>query len=323
MNTAFVYSPIFLNHETGYGHPESGARLTASISHLASRDWFKSLYQVSTAAAPRHWLEQIHTESYLDRAATVCRSGAAFLDSPDVGVSQQSFETALMAAGAPLAIADEILGGAHGINNGFALIRPPGHHAERDLALGFCLLNNVAVLARYLQRKYGLDKLVILDWDVHHGNGTQHTFEEDPSVFYISTHQYPYYPGTGAYSETGMGRGKGATLNCPLPAHSGDKEYEMAFREKIIPAIHAFKPECIIISAGFDAHQDDPLAQMCLTTDFYGWMTERVVELADYSCDGKIISVLEGGYNLQALPRCIEQHLIKLAGIPGQTCAHQ
>lgn len=315
MNTAFVYSPSFLNHEPGHDHPESSTRLTASISYLASRDWFKSLHQVTTMEAPRHWLEQIHSEEYLDRAAAACRMGAAFLDSPDVGVSRQSFETALIAAGAPLAIADEILGGARGINNGFALVRPPGHHAERDMALGFCMFNNVAILARYLQRQYGLDKLVILDWDVHHGNGTQHTFEEDPSVLYISTHQYPYYPGTGAYSETGIGRGKGATLNCPLPAHSGDVEYEMAFRDKIIPAIHAFRPECILISAGFDAHRDDPLAQMRLTTGFYGWMTERILELADYSCAGRIISVLEGGYNLQVLPLCIEQHLTKLVGI--------
>ncbi len=315
MNTAFVYNPSFLNHEPGFGHPESRARLAASINYLTSRNWFKSIHQVTTIEAPRHWLEQIHTESYLDRAAAVCRSGADFLDSPDVGISRQSYEAALMAAGAPLAIADEILGGAHGINNGFALLRPPGHHAERDMALGFCLFNNVAILARYLQKQYGLDKLVILDWDVHHGNGTQHTFEEDPSVLYISAHQYPYYPGTGAYSETGIGRGKGATLNCPLPAHSGDVEYEMTFREKIIPAIHAFRPECILISAGFDAHRDDPLGQMHLTTGFYGWMTERVLELADYSCAGRIISVLEGGYNLQALPRCIEQHLAKLAGI--------
>ena len=190
----------------------------------------------------------------------------------------------------------------------------PGHHAEEDLAMGFCLFNNVAIVARYLQKKHGLDKVLVLDWDVHHGNGTQHSFEEDPSVFYVSLHQYPFYPGTGAGTENGRGKGKDATLNCPMPAGALDQDYEKVFCETILPKIDKFKPNTILISAGFDAHQDDPLADVCLTTPFYGWMTERMMEIADKYSGGRIISLLEGGYNLEALPRCVATHLAVLSG---------
>ncbi|MCG8324888.1 MAG: histone deacetylase, partial [Thiotrichales bacterium] len=176
-----------------------------------------------------------------------------------------------------------------------------------------CLFNNVAILARYLQKQHGLDKILILDWDVHHGNGTQHLFEEDPSVLYISTHQYPYYPGTGAYTEDGIGKGKGATLNCPMPAGADDVMYETAFMEKILPGIDEFRPDSIIISAGFDAHRQDPLAQINLSTEFFGWMTSRIMEKADAYCDGRILSALEGGYNLQMLPLCVAEHLSVLS----------
>jgi acetoin utilization deacetylase AcuC-like enzyme len=182
------------------------------------------------------------------------------------------------------------------------------------MALGFCLFNNVAILARYLQKEHGFDKVMILDWDVHHGNGTQHSFEEDPSVLYISTHQYPFYPGTGAYYEEGTGRGHGATLNCPMPAGSTDRDYEKAFMERILPKIDHFRPEFVILSAGFDAHQEDPLAQMELSTEFYGWMSERMLEMAERHASGRIVSVLEGGYNLDQLPLCVEQHLAVLSG---------
>ena len=201
------------------------------------------------------------------------------------------------------------------LNNGFALIRPPGHHAERDVALGFCLFNNIVIAACYLQQEYGLEKIVILDWDVHHGNGTQHSFESDPSIFYISLHQYPHYPGTGAYSETGIGDGSGTTLNCPMPAGSDDSHYEQAFREKILPAVNDYGPDAILISAGFDAHQADPLGGINLSTAFYGWMTERMLETADQHANGRLISVLEGGYALDALAASVSGHLQSLAGI--------
>ena len=200
------------------------------------------------------------------------------------------------------------------IDNGFALLRPPGHHAEHAQAMGFCLFNNVAILTRYLQRRHGLDKIAIVDWDVHHGNGTQHSFEADPSVLYVSTHQYPYYPGTGAASETGVGRGQGVTVNCPMPAGSVDADYEQVFTQQIMPKLDAFAPECVIVSAGFDAHRDDPLADIQLSTEFFSWMSERLMEVAARHAAGRLVSVLEGGYNLDRLGDCVTAHLKILSG---------
>jgi acetoin utilization deacetylase AcuC-like enzyme len=315
MTTGITYDPRFLDHDTGPGHPESPQRLIAALHHIQRQSWYAQLLQVPARAAALEQIERIHRPEYIERAKATCVAGAPMLDSMDVSVSRDSFDVALLAAGAALALADEIVAGK--LRNGFALLRPPGHHAERDMALGFCLFNNVAVLTRDLQRRHGLGKVLILDWDVHHGNGTQHTFEEDPSVLYISTHQYPFYPGTGAWYEDGVGRGKGATLNCPMSAGSGDQEYEQAFVDRILPKIDAFRPEFIILSAGFDAHRDDPLAQMELSTPFYGWMTERILEAADRHADGRIVSVLEGGYNLQRLPECVALHLQGLGGFGG------
>jgi len=204
---------------------------------------------------------------------------------------------------------------AREVDNGFVLARPPGHHAEADMALGFCLFNSVAITARYLQQQHGLDKILILDFDVHHGNGTQHSFEADPSVLYVSTHQYPFYPGTGAASEIGIGRGRGTTVNCPMPAGATDAHYEAAWRERILPAVAAFAPELILVSAGFDAHRADPLAQINLSTEFFAWMTKRLMELAERHCAGRLLSVLEGGYNTEELPRCVAAHLQVMAGV--------
>jgi acetoin utilization deacetylase AcuC-like enzyme len=178
--------------------------------------------------------------------------------------------------------------------------------------LGFCLFNNVAILAKYLQRHHGLGKVAIMDWDVHHGNGTQHTFEDDPSVLYLSTHQYPYYPGTGAAAEIGEGRGRGSIVNCPMAAGATDSVYEVAFTKQIIPAMESFKPEAVIISAGFDAHRDDPLADINLSTEFFGWMCERLLEVADHHANGRLLAVLEGGYNLNRIGECVAAHLDKM-----------
>jgi len=312
MTTGISYDPAFLEHDTGPGHPERPERLVATMDHLRARPCFNDLPLIRPAIPDPAWIETIHSSDYIARAAATCRSGARFLDSMDVAVSANSFDIALLAAGAPMALADTVIGGE--IANGFALVRPPGHHAEHDMALGFCLFNNVAILARYLQKQHGIDKVLILDWDVHHGNGTQHSFEEDPSVLYVSTHQYPFYPGTGAHYEEGTGRGRGATLNCPMPAGSGDRDYEQAFMERILPKIDQFRPEFVILSAGFDAHREDPLAQMELTTEFYGWMSERMLEAAERHAGGRLVSVLEGGYNLEKLPLCVAEHLAVLSG---------
>ena len=307
MATAFLYDPRYLDHDTGSGHPERRERLVAAMNYLKGQPWFKELTQISPIVPERKWIETIHSSAYIDHAASTCKSGAPFLDVPDVAVSTESYDVAMLATGGVLALADRVA--RRESDNGFALIRPPGHHAENNTALGFCLFNNVAITARYLQQHHRLNKILILDWDVHHGNGTQHSFEEDSSVLYISLHQYPYYPGTGAYSETGLGRGVGATLNCPMTAGSDDADYLRAFTDRIIPKIDEFKPEAVLISAGFDAHRADPLAQINLSTEFYGWMSERLLEAADKHANGLLISVLEGGYDLDALSHSVGQHL--------------
>ena len=315
MTTGFLYDPRYLDHDAGRGHPERSERLVSTMAWLEDQDWFDGLVRIEPMMADRAWIESVHDASYIARAEETCRSGAPFLDVADVGVSRRSSEVARLAAGGAIALADRIVAGE--VENGFALARPPGHHAERGMALGFCLFNNVAIAARYLQRAHGVDKVLILDFDVHHGNGTQHTFEEDPSVMYASIHQYPYYPGTGAASETGVGRGVGATVNCPVPAGAGDETYRRAFNERILPAADAFAPEFVIVSAGFDAHADDPLAQVRVSTECFGWMSERIVELADKHAAGRVLSILEGGYNVEVLPHCVAAHLAVLARLDG------
>ncbi len=312
MSTALVYDRQFLDHDTGAGHPERPARLTSALAQLQGAAWFERLQRVTPGPADLAWIETVHSLHYIRRAAEACRLGQPFLDSRDVAISTRSFDVATLAVGAALALADEVIGDR--CDNGFALLRPPGHHAEREEALGFCLFNNVAILARYLQRRHGLDKIAIIDWDVHHGNGTQHCFEEDPSVLYVSLHQYPYYPGTGGAGEIGSGRGRGATLNCPMPAGATDSAYEIAFAEQVLPLLALFKPEAVLISAGFDAHRDDPLADVQLSTDCYGWMSARVMEIAEHYAGKRILSLLEGGYHLARTAECIERHLGVLAG---------
>jgi len=312
MKTGFIYDERFLDHDAGPGHPERRERLMSTMAHLRSQDWFEQLTRLEPRVAEESWIEAVHSRELVKRARAACEQELPYLDVMDVGVSKDSFGVALLAAGAAQELADNVVSGE--VDNAFALCRPPGHHAEHNQALGFCLFNNVAIAARYLQKQHGFDKILILDWDVHHGNGTQHSFEDDPSVLYVSTHQYPYYPGTGARSETGVGRGHGATLNCPMPAGADDELYRAAFMEKILPKIDAFAPEFIIISAGFDAHIDDPLANICLSTEFFGWMSARLMEAADKHCQGKLISMLEGGYDINKLPLCVDVHLRVLSG---------
>lgn len=307
MKTGYIYDPIFLSHDTGMGHPETSQRLSSAHSLLSRQDWYGTLQLFSPRIAEAKWVETVHTSDYIERVKSSCEAGMSMIDTPDVRVSPQSYAVSLRATGSLLELADQMMGGE--VDNGFAMVRPPGHHAETSTAMGFCLFNSVAIAARYLQQQYKLQRILILDWDVHHGNGTQHAFEEDPEVFYISLHQYPHYPGTGALSETGIGKGAGTTLNCPMSAGLGDDAYREAFKHIISPAIGNFNPDAILISAGFDAHHADPLGGICLKTSSYGWMTQEMMSLADQYCEGRLVSVLEGGYDFQALAASITEHV--------------
>jgi acetoin utilization deacetylase AcuC-like enzyme len=236
-----------------------------------------------------------------------CRSGEQILDDGDTHVSKDSFDVALLAAGGVTLAIDQVMNGS--LTRAFCAVRPPGHHAETSTVMGFCLFNNAAIGARYAQTRHGVERVAIVDWDVHHGNGTQQIFYEDDSVLFISLHQFPFYPGTGAANERGAGKGEGFTLNCPMGVGSVEKDYLDAFQAQILPALHRFQPQLILVSAGFDAHADDPLAGINLTEDSFGRMTELVLEISERYCKGKIVSILEGGYDLQALSRSVESHL--------------
>jgi len=308
--TGIVRSPLFRRHLAGPGHPERPARLEAIDRRLDESGLGARLTPVEVRAAEPRFIEAIHPASYIRRVEAACASGARHLDSPDTGIAPASFETALLAAGSALALMDAVVEGR--VDNGFAAVRPPGHHAERDHAMGFCLFNNAAVAARYAQTSHGLGRILVIDWDVHHGNGTQHAFEEDPSVFYASLHQYPHYPGTGAADERGRGRGAGFTLNLPMPAGSGDREWLAAFDRHLVPAAAAFEPDLVLVSAGFDAHRLDPLSGTLLSEAGFAALTERVLDIARTRCSGRLVCLLEGGYHLQALAGSVEAHLERL-----------
>jgi acetoin utilization deacetylase AcuC-like enzyme len=253
------------------------------------------------------WIHTVHPERYSSMIKVRCRQGEHVLDDGDTRICKDSYDVALLAVGGVLLAIDELMAGR--LTRAFCAVRPPGHHAESSRAMGFCLFNNVAIGARYAQRRYGVERIAIVDWDVHHGNGTQQIFYEDDSVLSISLHQYPFYPGTGATGERGTGRGDGFTINCPMGAGSVEKDYIDAFQTHVLPALHRFQPQLLLISAGFDAHADDPLASINLTDDSFGRMTEMLLEISAKYCDGRIVSVLEGGYNLKALARSVESHL--------------
>lgn len=276
--TGFVYHPAYLDHDMGPGHPESPNRLRAILQQLEQSGTLARLARIEPRKAEEEWITQVHTPGYvasLNRHAPT--SGRVSLD-PDTSMSPGSLTAAYLAAGGALAAADAIM--AKQVDHTFCAVRPPGHHAEAGRAMGFCLFNNVAIATRYIQRRYGLTRVLIVDWDVHHGNGTQHSFEDDPSVLFFSTHQYPHYPGTGRETERGKGAGEGFTINVPMEAGEGDDEYRTVFRKVLVPAADDFKPEFVIISAGFDAHRDDPLASMALTEAGYADLTDIVVGIA-------------------------------------------
>ena len=306
---AVIYHPLFLEHVAGPMHPERPERLTAVMEALKKGGVLNGAVQSGPREATTAELRRCHTAAHLDRIQSASVLGRN-LD-PDTGTSTDSWEAALLAAGAGMTAADMIFSGAAG--RAFCAVRPPGHHAESDRAMGFCLFNNVAVTARYLQEKHGIKMVGIVDFDAHHGNGTQEIFYEDATVLYASTHQWPLYPGTGSEDETGRGDGEGTTVNCPLGAGAALPEFTEAFEEVIIPALEKFKPEFLLVSAGFDSHRDDPLTDLGLQSGDFGTLTSLIMDVANKHCQGRVISFLEGGYDLRALAASTLSHVTALA----------
>jgi acetoin utilization deacetylase AcuC-like enzyme len=306
-----VIDSTFERHDTGPGHPERSARLASVKKGLNRSKRARACLPAGLERADDSLLTLVHDPGYVEHVEKTCASGARLLDSDDTTICSDSADVARLAAGSLAALCGRVAEGE--LERGFAAIRPPGHHAEANLAMGFCLFNNVAVAARHLQAAHSLSKVLIVDWDVHHGNGTQHLFEEDPSIFYFSVHQSPLYPGTGGRGERGRGAGLGSTLNCPLPPGSGDELFIGALRDELMPAAESFGPEFVLVSAGFDAHMDDPLGGLEVSTEAYAQATKIVAELADRCAEGRLVSVLEGGYDLDALAASVVTHLERLA----------
>ena len=311
MPTAIVHHPVFEKHDTGFGHPETPQRYRAVIDALrGDAELWEDVLEVEAVAAKRSDIQAAHTPQHFKHVEEAVREGRGYLDA-DTMVSGDSLEAALRGAGASCQAIDLVMEGA--VKNAFVPVRPPGHHATPDRAMGFCLFNNVGVAARYAQKRYKeIDRVAILDWDVHHGNGTQGIFYDDPSIFYFSMHQYPWYPGTGTRGETGQGRGRGYTLNVPLRAMTPTAEQRRAFESAIEEMASRFTPDLIIISAGFDAHADDPLGQLLLTDDDFVQMTRVVKDWANEACGGRLVSCMEGGYNLMTLGETVAAHVREL-----------
>jgi acetoin utilization deacetylase AcuC-like enzyme len=309
-STGFVRSALFQRHDTGPGHPERAERAAAIERRLQAGGVLAELDVRDASRAAIVAVCRVHDADYVRRVESSIAAGARVLDEGDTRVSAESWAAALAAAGGAIDAADRVIAGEW--KNAFVAARPPGHHAERDAAMGFCLFNNAAVAAQHARAEHGLERVAIVDWDVHHGNGTQHIFERDPHVFYASLHQWPLYPGTGLASERGIGEGEGATLNLPQPPHAGDREWLGAFESKLLPALEAFRPDLVIVSAGFDAHRDDPLAQTRLSDEAFRTLTRGVGEVARRHAGGRVLSLLEGGYDLDALARCVEAHVEEL-----------
>ena len=312
MSLTVVASPRFAEHQTPPGHPESSAR--AGVMDAVADAWRGSGGEVvAPRVATAEQLARVHDVEYLQTIAATAGRAVAF--DPDTYTSPATAEIALLAAGASLDAVERVMGGTH--HSAFALVRPPGHHAERARAMGFCFYNNVAIAAAHA-RTLGAARVAIVDYDVHHGNGTQHIFEDDPSVLYVSTHEYPEYPGTGAADEIGRGRGAGFTVNLPLEAGGVDDDYRVMFAEVVLPVLRQFRPDVVLVSAGFDAHDRDPLAGQRLTTGAFTAMTAELRRVAVECCEGRIAMITEGGYDLQALRECLTAAIGVLAADPAQ-----
>ncbi len=302
---ALLYDEAFLKHETG-SHPENRSRVEYTHDYLKAQPMFDSLIEISPRAASRDEVTLIHTEGYYDSLLAIPRDRRVALD-PDTPFGPGSLDAALHAAGAVAIATEGVVRGE--FDRVFCLVRPPGHHARAGLAMGFCIFNNVAIGAAKAVRQLGAQRVAIIDIDVHHGNGTQEAFYEDPDILYCSLHQWPFYPGTGSQSETGSGKAVGKTVNVPLPMGTTEDDYLASIDEVIVPAVIGHEPDLIFISAGFDAHAQDPIGGMQLGTDSFASITHRIVEAAMQTARGRIVSVLEGGYDLTALAASVAAHI--------------
>jgi len=311
-STGIVKDTRYMDHWMGDYHPECPQRLKVIYDMLEEPEMAGSFQEIPPRVADKKELLLVHSGYYIDTLAATSGIEYTYLD-PDTQTCAASYDAAVLAAGGLCEAIFEVCAG--NLKNAFALVRPPGHHAERAQAKGFCLFNNVAVGARYAQESLGIGRILIVDWDLHHGNGTQHSFEEDPTILYFSTHQFPYYPGTGAYSEIGTGKGRGFTINVPLTIGYGDAEYLSLFHRILNPVAMEYKPELILVSAGFDIYIGDPLGGMNVTPQGFAAMTRSIMDIADQCCAGKLVLTLEGGYDLHGERDSVREVLKELAGL--------
>ena len=306
----WVYDGRFLDHDPGPGHLERPERLEVVVQALQQAGLLDAMTALPFRAATAEQLERVHDPAYVDLVRMMCDDGFTFIGSRDTGINAHSYEVAALATGGVLAACDAVMAGR--VRRAFCAVRPPGHHAEADQALGFCLFNHVAVAAEHLISRHGRTRVAIVDFDAHHGNGTQHTFEARREVFYVSLHERPgslEFPGTGDASETGSGAGQGTTLNVPLDRGSGETEYRAALQQHVLPALDAYRPQFVLLSAGFDALMWDRAAHLSLEPSDYRWITDALVGVADRHCGGSLVSVLEGGYDLANLGSAVVEHV--------------
>lgn len=315
MTTGIVKDKRFMDHNMGPGHVESPQRLDV-IYRMIEREISFPLVDIEARPADKEELGWIHTPVYIERIEETSGKERTVLD-PDTSTSANSYEVARLAAGGLLELCRAVMNKK--IENGFALLRPPGHHAESGQAMGFCLFNNVAVAAEYLLNKFSLKRILIVDWDLHHGNGTQHSFYNRNDVLYFSTHQYPHYPGTGHWSEAGQGPGEGYTVNVPLSPGKGDSDFRFIFNSILAPIVEKYNPEFILVSAGFDIYEDDPLGGMSISASGFGALAYDLIKMAERHCTGRILFTLEGGYSLQGLRDGVKEVLLQLYGKTGNT----
>lgn len=303
----YLYDDIYLEHDPGPIHPESPIRLTAIHNAVKKSAWYNRLSLLKAKTIDLDTLALVHTPHYIELVKRECEAGYGCLSTGDADICEKSYEIALQAVGGVLNAVDSVF--TTNVRQAFCAVRPPGHHALANRGMGFCIFNNIAIAARYAQTKYNAERILIADWDVHHGNGTHYIFYEDPSVYFMSTHLYPWYPGTGRRDETGEGKGKGCTLNRPFPAGAGDTEIIGAFKNDFLPEAKEFKPDLTLISAGFDSRINDPLGAFKITDNGFRELTRIMMEIAHIAGDGRLVSILEGGYNLTGMASAVTAHI--------------